>query len=37
LMRTPDSAYSSAAAFVKPSTACLLATYRAAPGAPALP
>src|ERR1700730_1588343 len=37
LTRTPAPAPSSAAAFVRPSTACLLATYIDAPAAPRLP
>src|ERR1700676_5200329 len=37
LTRTPNSAPSRAAAFVNPSTACLLAVYMEAPGAPLWP
>src|SRR4051812_21486672 len=37
LTRTPNAAASSAADLVSPSTACLLATYIEAPGAPWLP
>src|ERR1700704_3493774 len=37
LTRTPVPATSSAADFVSPSTACLLATYTDAPAAPTLP
>ena len=37
LTRTPEAAPSSAAAFVSPSTACLLAVYTDAPAAPLWP
>src|ERR1700735_5872141 len=37
LTRTPDAAASSAADFVSPSTACLLAAYTDAPAAPVWP